>query len=205
MKMETLTEIWQHIQQQLTRAINDRKHPFRLPVIGTAGGEATNLRIVVLRDFNPASMSLTCYTDARSRKVADLLERDQTMTWLFWNSRQQIQIQAFGIARIEQDTKRTHQLWQKMHLGAKASYLTTKPPGTPASEATNGLPNNLATLEQQNALGSEHFCIIECKIHRLEWLQLDKMQHRRARFEWFELDAKDANTSSNWQMTWLVP
>lgn len=190
-----LTAAWTHLLQQLTRATADRRHPFRLVTLGTVADFGANLRTVVLRKFDAATVTLTCYTDARSQKVGELAAHP-TLTWLFWHPRQQWQVKAIGAVRMEQGTPRCHALWNNMHLGAKATYLTASAPGTTQLEPTSGLPADLATRPDA-ALLPTHFTIIDCTLERVEWLHLNGMEHRRARYE-RQLDGE-------WSGVWVTP
>lgn len=191
---QTLSEIWKNINQQLTRAINDRKHPFRIVVIGSMGAQAVNMRNVVLRKFQKTPFTLTCYTDIRSQKIQEL-QANPHLTWLFWHPRHQIQIKAVGKVEIIHQTNETRQTWKQMHIGAKVAYLTRSAPSTPQTIPTNGLPENILALDEAN-LSDENFAVIRCEISEIEYLRLNKMQHRRARFEL---------KNGKWEGNWLVP
>lgn len=190
-----LPEIWDYTQKQLIRAVNDRKHPFRLPVIGTIGSQEANLRIVVLRKVLVNPFTLICYTDVRSMKIQELQQNDR-LSWHFWNNRQQIQIKASGKVQIEQNTEHTESIWKNMHIGAKASYLTLSAPGSVSDQPKSDLPSDFSE-ENINQFTSENFCIIHCSVDKVEWLQLNRMEHRRAKFE--------LDKNGEWKSHWMIP
>lgn len=190
-----LDTAWAHLTQQLTRATADRRHPFRLVTLGTVAGFGANLRTVVLRCFNASPFVLTCYTDARSQKITEL-EAHPTLTWLFWHPRHQLQVKAIGRVHLDQGTPRCQHLWDNMHLGAKATYLAASAPGTPQPQPTNGLPSDFETRPATDLLPT-HFTIIDCAVDTVEWLRLDGLNHRRARYE--------CDASGQWSGTWVTP
>ena len=191
----TLSDIWDSIVQQFTRAINDRKHPFRLPILGTTGEATPNMRIVVLRKFQKEPFIITAYTDVRSQKVAEI-KQNPNVSWLFWNGRHQVQIRASGDIQIEHQTARTQQIWDNMHFRAKATYLALTPPSSNSNIPTNGLPEDFSEATAKE-YSSDNFCILHSNINYIEWLKLDKLEHRRASFT---LDRQN-----QWRGTWLIP
>lgn len=192
---QDLDAAWAHLTQQLTRATVDRRHPFRLVTLGTLADFGANLRTVVLRHFDPATLTLTCYTDARSQKIQELTEHP-TLTWLFWHPRQQLQIKAIGRVQIEQGTPRCQRLWDNMHPAARATYLTLSAPGTPQLQPTSDLPPDLVAQPPADQ-SMAHFTIVDCRVDTLEWLHLDGLDHRRARYTRLPTGA--------WEGTWVTP
>lgn len=190
-----LGQLKKTIEITLTEAVETRKHAFRLMVIGTIGAGAANLRTVVLRGFQTDHFMLTFYTDIRSKKIKEL-QKNPHLTCLFWNPEEQIQLKIIGEIQIEQNTAHTKSVWKKMHIGAKKAYLTLSAPGTIQGNPSNNLPENLLKMEE-GLLNDQHFCIVHCEIKEMEWLQLARSGHVRARFQ------KDQ--AQKWKGHWLVP
>ena len=63
---ENAAEIFEDIKKNLTRGVKDRKHTFHTPVFSNIDSEGgIDSRVVVLRKFDPSSMTLNFHTDFR--------------------------------------------------------------------------------------------------------------------------------------------
>jgi hypothetical protein len=89
--------------------------------------------------------------------------------------------------------------WSATGIASRLNYCAIEPPGTPVDSPSSGLPDFLlhkaATLLETEK-GRQNFMALACRIDSLDWLVLQVLGNRRARFEWDKagLDAK-----------WLIP
>jgi pyridoxine/pyridoxamine 5'-phosphate oxidase len=84
---ETLDEIRADCANRLIRAARDRKSPMHTPVIVTADVDA---RVMVLRAFDPASLTLRLHTDTRAPK-AQAIAADPRIAAVFYDKGAKIQ------------------------------------------------------------------------------------------------------------------
>jgi pyridoxamine 5'-phosphate oxidase len=192
---QTLSEILAEAWAMLSRSMTEAEHPFHTPVLGTIGRYGSSLRTVVLREVVPSERYLSCYSDRRAAKVADLLTHPQA-SWLFYDPGQQIQLRLGGRATLHFTDQLADRAWAKVGLNSRKNYLSLQRPGTPLANPGSGLPEtfdsrNLSPVESE--AGRKHFAVIVCQITFLDWLQLNPDGHRRAQFIW-----ENDKLRSNW-------
>jgi pyridoxine/pyridoxamine 5'-phosphate oxidase len=185
--MQTLEQVQQHIWQQLTDAQKNKQHPFRLGAFATVGQNGTSLRTVVVRKVIPEETVLWLYTDFRSPKVQEI-QNNPNISWLFYDSTKQIQIRLHGNAEILRSTMTNHYIWNNLPEYSKSDYLTQQAPGSTMTDNPK--------VEIKDTDDSKNFCIIKTKIETMDWLQLNRSKHSRAKFEL---------ENGAWQGEWLVP
>jgi pyridoxamine 5'-phosphate oxidase len=71
-RLDSLPAIEDALWQALQRAVHDKTHPWRTPVLATTDGEIGDARTVVLREAERGSATLRLYSDARSAKAAQI-------------------------------------------------------------------------------------------------------------------------------------
>lgn len=180
--LQTPAQIRQRIWHELARATQDRHHEWRTPVLATVGQDgAPSARTVVLRETDAHLAQLSFFTDGRSDKVAELATQPHAVV-VFWSKRLSWQIRARVVIAIHTKGPVVDAVWKRVGQSVSASdYLSTSVPGS-ALVATG--PNDLLCDHQLVVLGAQ--------IQEIDWLELAKGGHRRARF----------NTES-WE--WLTP
>lgn len=176
--------VWQALQ----RAPLDKHHEWRTPVLATVDAQGRpQARTVVLRQADRDGATLTCFTDARSPKCAELRERPQA-TLLFWSPRLGWQLRAEGTARVITDGPLVDAAWARVRTSPAASdYLAPHPPGHALGDDTDNAPATAST-----ATDTHHLAVLQIRIDTMDWLLLDRPGHRRARIEGERVD-------------WLVP
>ncbi len=189
-----LPQLWRTLQL----ACVELHHPFRTPVLGTAGDQGCALRTVILRDVQPEQRRLVCHTDFRSPKVRDI-QRQSRVEWLFYHPLEKVQLRVSGPALVHQGDDLSRQAWQRTPLPSRANYCAPFAPGTPVAEPTAAAPARASsgglTVEQGEA-GWPNFAVIVTTVERLEFLQLNSEGHRRAAFLW---------SGQRCEPTWLAP
>lgn len=186
-----LDEIHNHLHHGSTR----RRSAMHTPVIGTADGD---LRVMVLREFEPATRTLRFHTDVRSPKVTAIMH-DPAVTVLFYDPDAKVQIRARGFGRVETSGAVVDSAWGQATPFAKRCYLAETAPSGSSEVPVSGLPDwveGVTPTEAQVAPGRENFAVLLVQVQAFDWLYLANTGHRRAMFEF-----SDDGTRSRW----LVP
>jgi len=171
--LQTPLEIRQHIWKELGRASQDRHHAWRTPVLATVGSDgAANARTVVLRGVDAAHQTLRIYTDQRSAKVSELVNEPNAL-FVFWSDRLNWQLRVRVTISIETAGPHVQALWQQVQQSAAAAdYLGPAAPGSPCPDAQCG-----TTAGD----GVNHFALLSAQALEMDWLELGRGGHRRAR------------------------
>jgi pyridoxamine 5'-phosphate oxidase len=170
----TLAAVEAAVWQELVHAAQDRRHAWRTPVLATGLADGADARVVVLREVDAPTRTLVFYTDTRSGKVAQLLERP-TATVVMWSPalgwqlrcRVQLHLDTQGVSVLSR--------WARLKLSPAAQdYLSPLPPGSVIDTPTP------AVLSRDDR---GHFGVIYARVRSLDWLELHPDGHRRARFD----------------------
>jgi len=194
----TLESVLDGSLQMLTRGAGRFNDPFHWPALGTSGEEGSSLRTVILRHFQLPERVLVCYTDARAAKVRDI-SRCSRISWLFYHPKKRVQLRVSGHATLHSDDEVAETYWAETRAPNRINYATAEPPGTSVSRPSSGLSDFLkdkALSLLASEKGRSNFMVISGRIESLDWLILDPLGNRRARFDW-EADGMRA--------TWSVP
>ncbi|MEM7251016.1 MAG: pyridoxamine 5'-phosphate oxidase family protein [Pseudomonadota bacterium] len=201
---DALLAILSGVWRTLSDAVADRDSPLRYPVLGTKTDAGPSVRTVVLREVNPSTQGIHCYSDARASKVADV-GASPAVVWLFCDPKAGIQLRMDAEATVRTGPKAEATL-RKLHPGQLANYLTLGSPGEPIAD-----PRDAYALEDANRASRErpsndheqlvgralaHFAIVETRVMSIDWLQLDSPVSRRARFE---------REGNDWRASWIIP
>ena len=180
--LSTPDEIQQQIWRELGRATQDRHHAWRTPVLATNGADATpEARTIVLREADSNVFSLRFYTDNRGSKVSELISQPRALL-VFWSKRLSWQLRVKVLFTIHTTGHTVDSVWSRVSQSATAAdYLSARAPGTPLYAPT---PDPLSK--------KHHLAVMHAVVQEIDWLELGKDGHRRARFN-----------SKTWE--WLVP
>lgn len=183
-ELQTPQDIRQRIWKELGRASKDRHHAWRYPVLASVGRDGmANARTVVLRDVDTASQTLRIYTDARSPKVGELVSAPHAV-FVFWSAQLNWQLRVRVAVSVETDRSKVDTYWQKIQQSAAvADYMGFAVPGSPYQETHGG-------AAADNSVN--HFALLNANILEIDWLELGRSGHRRARL-----------LADSWQ--WLTP
>ena len=197
-KWDNLDGILDKIWLMLDKGATNSDDPFHWPVLSTVAKKGCSLRTVILRRFRASDRILVCHTDARSKKVQEIINYSQT-SWLFYHPKMKIQLRISGHATFHANDPYADREWANTSNISRLNYCTSQPPGTPIDRPSSGLPdfllNKIYTL-LKTEIGRKNFMAIAVQIYSIDWLILKATGNRRARFEWDE-DGLHA--------TWLVP
>ena len=189
-----LNNIQEYVWQQLSKAPHQKRHPWRTAVIANLVGQRVLQRTVVLRVARASSRLLRLYTDTRSTKIQPLPEND-SFSWLFYDNRKQIQLRVQTRAHLITGTEAA-EIWATVNPYTIKDYATIAAPGTPSDQPADYYPEQ--NEEKLRELAQQNFGVLDCFVEEMEFLQLHREGHRRARF-WWDLDQQA------WQAQWLVP
>ena len=189
--LQTGPEIQQRIWVELQRAIHDRHHEWRTPVLATLGLDGLpEARTVVLRQVDAQLANMAFYTDSRSPKIAELGATPHA-SLVFWSKRLSWQLRVRVQVVIHTSGKQVTEAWERVRQSpAAGDYLSAAAPGAvlpdaPALPNASALPAPIAIPANL----SHHLSIVSMRVLDMDWLELARTGHRRAflrgtSFEW---------------------
>jgi pyridoxine/pyridoxamine 5'-phosphate oxidase len=182
--LKTSEDIREQIWKELGRATHDRHHAWRTPVLATAtegggvnGVNGVNARTVVLRGAQAKHQLLEIYTDQRSSKVAELSAQPNACL-VFWSPRLHWQLRVQAEWSIQTTGAEVAARWQAVRQTKSAGdYMTYLAPGAslPLGEG-EGLAHVAEAVEEN------YFAILQARVIEIDWLELGREQHRRAKW-----------------------
>ncbi|WP_435418090.1 flavin-binding protein [Parerythrobacter aurantius] len=190
----TLDAIRTDFENRLFAAANDRRSAMHTPVVATADADA---RIMVLREFDPATATLRFHTDLRAPK-AGVIGEGAPVGVLFYDREAKVQIRTRGHGRICADGPVVDAAWSTGTNFARRCYLGAGP-GTVADGPTSGLPPEFEGHEPddlQLVPARANFAVLLVTLEELDWFTLAHTGHRRAQF---------VRTDGCWQGRWVTP
>jgi hypothetical protein len=174
---------------RLSRGVADRRSPFHTPCLATIGLDGTpEVRTLVLRGFDAQQRLIRLHSDARSRKVASLLQAPRCALHAYDPSAA-LQLRLSGTAQIHGADPVAQAAWRASRESSRKCYAAEPGPGF-------AVPAPPVAPEDAEA-GWPNFRVIMIRFDRLEWLELAARGHRRACFQWPAEGAPEA--------TWLAP
>ena len=195
---ESLEAVLNSAWKMLQRGVDRFNDPFHWPVLGTTGKNGIDLRTVILRQFVSAERVLVCHTDSRAPKVRQI-SNNAKVCWLFYHPKKKVQLRITGPATLHTDDRLADRQWATTKIPSRLNYCALAPPGTRTAQPSSGLPdfllNKVPTVLNTES-GRGRFMVIAGQIKSLDWLQLNILGNRRARFDW---------TPTGLQANWLVP
>ncbi len=196
---ENTDEIFENIKKNLTRGVKDRKHKFHTPVFCNinSNGEIES-RVVVLRKFDPLTMTINFHTDNRSPKANDLINNCNSL-FVFYDHKLKIQMRIKTVSKLNNQNEIAREMWDKTRLLSRKCYLTLKNPSSFTSLPEDGIPEHLTSKEpevEESEKGFKNFTVVENRIKEIDWLYLEISGHRR-------LKLTLNNTKPEYQ--WLIP
>jgi 3-hydroxyisobutyrate dehydrogenase len=182
----TLTDLEKDTWNRLVNGAVKSRDPLHTPCVATQGNGDINLRTVVLRKAITETKELRFHTDTRSKKWQELIA-NPTISVLFYDAADRIQIRVKGRAELQFNNDITAAAWQKTSLSSRRCYLTNFDPSSFTQNPTSGLPEH---IEQENfsleesEMGYQNFGIVSIQVQNIDWLWLHHAGHRRAYFDY---------------------
>ena len=172
MRIESLHLLQQACWEELERATREREHGWRVMTLATVDVGGADARSVIVREVDAALRRLVFFTDDRSPKLRQLEHHPQG-TLLAWCPRLSWQIRLRAGLHRETDQHLALSRWARLRLSPAAQdYLSPLAPGEPLVE--------VAAREQGSR---EHFAMVNAEVESMDWLELHRDGHRRARFD----------------------
>ena len=179
---QELKALFERCLDDLETGLGQRGSAYRWPALATAGSAA---RIVVLRQLRREPLCLSVYTDVRTAKVRQLRE-DPAAELLFFDRESLLQLRVGGKVTLHHGDAVARQAWgDSSHL--QQDYARLFPPGS----ATD--PEKARALSGD---GFDNFAVLRLTAESIDWLQLSREGHRRARF---------TRAAESWDGSWVVP
>jgi pyridoxamine 5'-phosphate oxidase len=171
-RLSSLPEIEAALWHELTRAVTDKRHPWRTPVLATTDGAFADARIVILREVNADEKRITAYTDQRSAKVSQLAARP-VGTLVMWSPSLNWQLRCRVRVTLQTSGLAVSSRWAQIKLSPAArDYLSPLPPGSE-------LPHGPVTTGQEPG-ARPYFAVMEAEVLSIDWLELGADGPRRA-------------------------
>lgn len=183
-----LKEVFSTVKHELYRGALDNKHPFRFVVLGTLSDVGPESRYVVLRMIDE-QLNFFIYTDQRTEKVKSI-ELDPRVSLLFYSSQKRVQVRVNGTVVLHHKNDVAQKHWSRVHGLAQKAYHSCLAPGTVIDQ-----PEDAFSWSDQLEK-PDYFSVIQVKPLVLEVLQLDGLEHLRAKFTF---------NNGDWDGSWLAP
>ncbi|OYY70815.1 MAG: hypothetical protein B7Y44_02905 [Sphingomonadales bacterium 28-55-16] len=180
---------------------SDRNSPAHMPAVGTVDETgAPQLRIMILREAFRDTRTLRFHTDLRSIKASQIHNNSATGV-LFYDMSAKLQIRMSGQTRLLSMGDIADTAWNSSTPFARRCYMAEAAPGTAVAEPSSGLPEWIQGKqpdEAQLANYRPNFTTMLVEIQSIEWLYLANAGHRRAHWQWCDVQ-------KTWQGSWLIP
>jgi general stress protein 26 len=176
-----LADLQRHIWTQLQRSVLDKFHEWRTPVLATVDADgAPQVHMVILRQVDVSTRQLRFFADSRSPKVTQLLAEPRA-SLLFWSNRLNWQLRVQAQVTVLHEGPTVDSAWDS---------LARSPAGPDDFSVT--VPGAFLAGDAVAGESSPHLTILVADVLEIDWLDMARSGHRRAR-----LRAKEAQ--------WLVP
>jgi hypothetical protein len=161
------------------------------------------MRVMVLRNYDPATRLMRFHTDARSPKVETIgvdTAGGSPVGVLLYDPEAKIQIRCTGMGHVERDGPVADAAWADSTTFARRCYLAEDAPGATSDEPVSGLPEwaeGQNPTEEQIAPARENFAVLLIEVQQIDWLFLSNEGHRRA--------VLTPTANGGWDGDWIVP
>lgn len=174
--LETCIAAWIRVKKE-------KQHPFRFFTLSTVDVDNhPQSRMVVLRDFDREEMLFTIFTDARSKKIAELMDNTNVQL-LFYDSKKLFQV-IVSAKYIPSDKEST--VYVSLPDMNKKDYASISTPGDMIKS-----PETLEHNFDQN-----YFKELSFKAYKIETLRLKRPNHIRTSFN---------EINGEWKGVFLAP
>lgn len=195
----SLTEVLDSIFILLDCAATDRKSPMHTPVVASVNAHSNpNQRVMVLRDYDAANMTMRFHTDIRSPKVAEFKHND-AISILGYDPEKRIQLKIYGKAAIYGEGDKVTEAWIQTDTMGRRVYMCEPGSGSKSSKSTSGISDELQSRRPtmtESEEGRKNFAIMIVHIHQIDWMFLNSKGNRAASF---------SRKNGNWDGNWIIP
>lgn len=172
----SLVPVREEVVKLLRDAVSKDGNAFRAAAVATTDPDGLpQVRIMILRSFDPARMHLTVFTDGRSPKIRELTA-SPNIQLLCYDPGQRIQLRISGKVEIHQEDDLCDSLWAALPEYGRGDYLSRQPPGEQIAHPGDSWADK--------TLGGQNFTVLRVVIQSIDWLRLSGQGHRRALLTW---------------------
>jgi hypothetical protein len=194
---DNLEDLMEALWTALREGADTQEHPFHVAALATQQEHGAAVRAMILRRADASCRLLTCSTDLRASKTAEI-RRCPEVEWMFYDPRAMVQIRARGRTEVHALDPMARAAWDSTPWMIRAHYANPHVPGSvlPASrlERLGDLAQQAASLVQSD-VGFANFGLLATEVHAIDWLQISKTGARHAGFTW---------SGGAWSGNWLV-
>lgn len=180
------------IWERLEIAAERRDDAWHWAALATVVANQPAVRTMVLRAADAQRRALVFYSDARSKKIQQLMDRPR-VEWLFYDPVERVQLRAGAVAVVHHQNAVAEEIWRARPNLNYLRYLSPLPPGT-------GLPAFLppqVEVASEDELAFRNFAVVVTTVERFDWLALfPDDTHKRAEFTW---------NGQGFDARWMVP
>lgn len=188
---ELLKEVWDYLESGASA--EEKRSAFTMMQLATVGlNGLPSVRTVVMRRADRENSLLAFHTDLRSPKVHEI-EMKPHVAIVVGDWPAGIQIRLDGIARVVQNHDERLAIWNSSRPRTLTLYRAPLAPGTAIESPEHARPSPLVYGQVD---GFENFCVIEVCIQKIDFLDVSRDIHRRAKFSF---------TQGEWQASWVAP
>lgn len=173
-RLQSLDAIEAALWRELARAVRERDHAWRTPVLATTAADGlADARTVVLRDVDAPRRRLVIYTDSRAGKAQQLAAQPRGML-VAWSAALSWQLRLRARFELHTDGLDVASRWARLKLSPAAQdYLSPLPPGSTID----------GPLPAPDRASRHHFGVLTAHVESIDWLELHAEGHRRAAFD----------------------
>jgi pyridoxamine 5'-phosphate oxidase len=169
-RLATLVDIEAALWRELGRGVAEPAHEWHRAVLATRDGDAADARTVVLRELDAGRRELLFFSDARSPKLRQIGQHPGG-TLVLWSRALSWQLRLAVQLTVATSGLSVSSRWAQLALSPAAQdYMAQQAPGSEISAP-------------QPVRGTrEHFAVVTAQVQSIDWLELHRDGHRRARF-----------------------
>jgi len=163
----------------------------------SSGRLQADSRTVVLRAVSRVEKRVECYTDVRSKKVAQLIRQPAAIaTWHFYDPSAKVQLRLRGHTDVIGGPA-AERTWPSVPLPSRGAYLSIETPGTRAEGKRPPRTDDRNASHAESERGLANFRIVRTVVETADWLYLRPTGHVRAQVDY------QNDPSAGWN--WVVP
>ncbi len=178
MDLNSLDTLESDIWNRLVRAGADSRSPWRWVALATVSGDnIPHCRTVVTRYADIRKQCIHFYTDLRTVKVENLRENNIISVMAFDRQKME-QLRLSGPAQIHHKNEFSDQILETIPPRGRNDYESAIAPGTAIADSADTGP----TPQTAPDTARDNFCVIVATVIQMDWLKLERENHRRAVF-----------------------
>lgn len=179
-------KLYAEIAENLVRGAREREHPFHLISLATLGLDSTpRARMVVLRQYLTDEHVLLFHSDRRSPKIHEIFH-NPGISLLCYDTNERTQLRMSATAKVHAADALYDACWLACPVQSRQFYLSPLPPSTIIDYPRQPLPKEREWTLQDDRQARQHFCVVSCSIHAIDYLELGDEGNRRMNLFWDE-------------------